>query len=55
MRGAQFLIALLFSNPWAVAVAQDYEPRHGFWIGAGLGFGAAFRVRLVRLPSGNSE
>lgn len=41
VRGAPVLIAFLLSSSWAIAVAQDYEPRHGFWIGAGLGFGPA--------------
>jgi len=41
IRGAPVLIAFLLSSSWAIAVAQDYEPRHGFWIGAGLGFGPA--------------
>ncbi len=41
IRGAPVLIAFLLSSSWAIAVAQDYEPRHGFWMGAGLGFGPA--------------
>ena len=41
MRSSLLLFALVLSSRPAIAVAQDYEPRHGFWIGAGLGFGPA--------------
>src|SRR5207302_9835113 len=35
------LFALVLSSSSAIAVAQDYSPRHGFWGEAGLGFGPA--------------
>ena len=41
MRSSLLLCALLVSSPSAIAVAQDYSPRHGFWMGTGLGFGPA--------------
>lgn len=41
MRSSLLLCALLVSRPSAIAVAQDYSPRHGFWMGTGLGFGPA--------------
>jgi len=41
MRRSLFLFALVLSSRSASAVAQDYEPRHGFWMGGGLGFGPA--------------
>ena len=41
MRSSLLLFALALSSSSAIAVAQDYEPRHGFWMGAGLGFGPA--------------
>jgi len=41
MRSSLLLFALVLSSPSAIAVAQDYAPRHGFWMGGGLGFGPA--------------
>ena len=41
MRSSLLLFALVLSSSSAIAVAQDYEPRHGFWMGAGLGLGPA--------------
>ena len=41
MRSSLLLFALVLSSPSAIAVAQDYSPRHGFWMGGGLGFGPA--------------
>jgi len=41
LRSSLLLFALVLSSSSAIAVAQDYEPRHGFWMGAGLGFGPA--------------
>ena len=41
MRTSLLLLALVLSSSSVIAVAQDYSPRHGFWMGAGLGFGPA--------------
>ena len=41
LRSSLLLFALVLSSFSAIAVAQDYSPRHGFWAGAGLGFGPA--------------
>src|SRR5437879_13928277 len=41
MRRSVLLFALWLSSSSAIAVAQDYSPRHGFWGEAGLGFGPA--------------
>jgi hypothetical protein len=41
MRNLLLLFALVLSIPSAIAAAQGYSPRHGFWMGAGLGFGPA--------------
>ena len=41
MRSSVLLFALVLSSFSAIAVAQDYSPRQGFWGEAGLGFGPA--------------
>ena len=41
MRRSLLLFALVLSSFSAIAVAQDYSPRQGFWGEAGLGFGPA--------------
>jgi len=36
MRSSLFLVAFVLATSSAIAGAQDYSPRHGFWMGAGL-------------------
>lgn len=38
MRRSLLLFTLVLCTPSAIAVAQEYEPRHGFWLDASLGF-----------------